>query len=207
MLGCNVAGMELFLSLWIKLFFVLTPFFAMTMFLSLSEGYPKARRRRLALTVTAAVAVICLILFFVGRQMFTVFGITLDAFRVGAGTLLFLSGIGLVHGRGGGATEPEAGGVAVVPLAIPIIVGPATVGILLVKGAELTEFSERMLGCLAMLTAVGCVGIFLLAAEWIQRLLGARGISVLSRLTGLILAAIAAQMIMTGVKGFFGPGL
>ena len=79
--------MALFLSLWIKLFFVLTPFFALTMFLSLTEEYEEPRRRKLAVTATVAVAVICLVLFFAGRQIFSLFGITLDAFRIGAGVL------------------------------------------------------------------------------------------------------------------------
>ncbi|MGD9727428.1 MAG: MarC family protein, partial [Nitrospiraceae bacterium] len=111
--------MALFLSLWIKLFFVLTPFFGLTMFLSMTEDYDEARRRRLALAVSAAVAVLCLILFFAGRQIFSLFGITLDSFRIGAGVLLMLSGIALVQGRAGAADAAREGDVAVVPLAMP----------------------------------------------------------------------------------------
>lgn len=193
--------MTLFVSLWTKLFFVLTPFFALTMFLSLTEGHDARFRRRLALSTTAAVAVICLLLFFAGRQMFSVFGITLDSFRIGAGVLLLLSGIGLVYGKQR-TTGDADGDVAVVPLAIPIIVGPATTGTILVMGAELPTLSAKAAGCLGMLAAVACVGVMLLAGSLIQRALGTRGIAILSRLTGLILAAMAAQMIMTGIQGF-----
>jgi len=199
--------MALFMSLWIKLFFVLTPFFALTMFLTLTEGYDEVRRRRLAVAASAAVVIICLILFFVGRQMFLVFGITLDAFRIGAGILLLLSGIGLVHGCPGAAGAASGRDVAVVPLAIPIIVGPATTGTLLVMGAELGSLSAKAVGCAALTLAVICVAAVLLAGSVIQRVLGVRGISVLSRLTGLILAALAAQMIMTGIQGFFGMAM
>lgn len=194
--------MALFLSLWIKLFFVLTPFFALTMFLSLTEGYDEARRRRLVLAVSAAVAVLCLVLFFAGRQIFALFGITLDSFRIGAGVLLLLSGIGLVHGRPAAADAAREGDVAVVPLAMPIIVGPATTGTLLVMGAELDSVAAKAIGSLALLAAVVCIAAVLLSASLIQRGLGARGISILSRLSGLILAALAAQMIMTGIQGF-----
>lgn len=194
--------MALFLSLWIKLFFVLTPFFALTMFLSLTEGYDEARRRRLALAVASAVAVLCLVLFFAGRQIFALFGITLDSFRIGAGMLLLLSGIGLVHGRPAAADAAREGDVAVVPLAMPIIVGPATTGTLLVMGAELDSVAAKAIGSLALLAAVVCIAAVLLSASLIQRGLGARGISILSRLSGLILAALAAQMIMTGIQGF-----
>ncbi len=199
--------MALFISLWIKLFFVFTPFFALTMFLTLTEGYDEVRRQRLAVAASAAVVIICLILFFVGRQMFLVFGITLDAFRIGAGILLLLSGIGLVHGNPGAASTSSGRDVAVVPLAIPIIVGPATTGTLLVMGAELGSLSAKAVGCAALLLAVMCVTAVLLAGSALQRMLGVRGISIISRLTGLILAALAAQMVMTGIQGFLGMAL
>ncbi len=194
--------MSMFVTLWVKLFFVLTPFFALTMFLSLTETHEESQRRKLALSSSVAVALICLLLFFVGRQIFALFGITLDSFRIGAGILLLLSGIGLVHGKTSVAGTTE-GDVAVVPLAIPIIVGPATTGTILVMGAELTTIATKSTGCLALLAAVSSVGAILLAGSFLQRALGTRGISILSRLTGLILSAMAAQMIMTGVRAFF----
>ncbi|MCJ8499176.1 MarC family protein [Desulfatitalea alkaliphila] len=196
---------SLLLSLWIKLFFVLTPFFALTMFLTLTEGYDAPERRKLALKVALVTAAVCLVLFFAGRQIFALFGITLDAFRIGAGVLLLLSGISLVHGRATAAAAGAAeGDVAVVPLAIPIIVGPATTGTLLVLGAEMVGLAQKAVGVLALLAAVACIGGVLLAGTYIQRALGIRGIAILSKLTGLILSALAAQMIMMGVQGFLG---
>ncbi len=196
--------MALFFSLGLKLFFVLTPFFGLTMFLSLTEGFEEERRRRVAVVVGVAVAVLGLILFFGGRQLFAVFGLTLDAFRIGAGILLLLSGIGLVQGKAGAAGAAYGDDIAVVPLAIPIIVGPATTGTLLVMGAELQGLAPKTLGSLALLAAVAAVTAILYAGSHIQRALGARGIAILGKLTGLILAALAAQMIMTGVQGFLG---
>ncbi len=196
--------MPLFLSLWIKLFFVLTPFFGLTMFLSMTEGYEEIRRKKLAVSVSAAVAVSCLVLFFVGQQIFTIFGITLDAFRIGAGVLLMLSGISLVNGKAASTVSVGSDDVAVVPLAIPIFVGPATVGTLLVLGADLNTLTTKAIGSLALLSAVGCIGGVLLASSFIKRCLGGRGIIILSKLTGLILAALSAQMIMMGVQGFLG---
>jgi multiple antibiotic resistance protein len=197
--------MALFVSIWIKLFFVFTPFFALSMFLSMTEGYDEGRRRKLAVAVTLAVAVLCFVLFFAGNQLFSLFGITVDSFRIGAGALLFLSGVGLVQGKAGSTTVAPGDDVAVVPLGMPIIVGPATTGTLLVMGAELPGMKEKMLGSLALLFAVACISGLLLMASWIHRALGARGINILSKLTGLILAALSAQMIMTGILGFLGP--
>jgi multiple antibiotic resistance protein len=178
------------------------------MFLSMTEGYDATRRRRLAVAVSAAVAVLCLVLFFAGQQIFSLFGITLDSFRIGAGVLLMLSAIALVQSRTGDRTgavdAAREGDVAVVPLAMPIIVGPATTGTLLVLGAELDTLAAKAVGSLAMLFAVLCVAVILLAASYIERGLGTRGIAILSKLTGLILAALAAQMIMTGIQGFIG---
>lgn len=193
--------MSLFLSLWIKLFFVFTPFFGLTMFLSMTEGYDEPRRRRLATATSASVAVLCLVLFFAGRQMFALFGITLDSFRIGAGVLLFLSGIALVQSRAGASGAALDNDVAVVPLAMPIIVGPATTGTLLVMGAELEGAAAKGIGCLALLAAVVCIGVVLRMGSPIQRRLGVRGLAILSKLTGLILSALAAQMIMTGIQG------
>ncbi len=194
--------MSQFFSLWIKLFFVLTPFFGLTMFLSMTEGYENAKRRKLALSVAVAVAISCMILLFAGRQIFSVFGITLDAFRIGAGVLLMLSGINLVNGKATSPVSVSSDDVAVVPLAIPIFVGPATVGTLLVLGAELKTFSSKVIGSAALLSAVACIGGVLLASSFIKRCLGSRGIIILSKLTGLILAALSAQMIMSGIQGF-----
>jgi len=194
--------LALFLSEWIKLSFVFTPFFALSMFLSMTEGYSESRRRRLALAVSGAVAVLCLVLFFAGNQLFSLFGITLNSFRIGAGALLFLSAVGMVQGNTATFGATRDGNIAVVPLAMPIIVGPATTGILLVLGAELDSVTAKGLGSLAVLLAVAGLCVILLLSSFIQRLLGNRGIVILSKLTGLILAALAAQMIMTGVQGF-----
>jgi multiple antibiotic resistance protein len=198
------SNMALFLSVWIKFSLLFTPFFALSMFLSMTEGYSEKRRRALALAVSGAVALVCLLLFFVGNQLFALFGITLNSFRIGAGALLFLSAVGLVQGKTGVASDKASGDIAVVPLAIPIIVGPATTGTLLVLGAELDGVTAKSLGCLALLFAVAGIGLLLISGSFIQRSLGDRGIGILSKLTGLMLAALAAQLIMTGIQGFMG---
>ncbi|MDD5482083.1 MAG: MarC family protein, partial [Kiritimatiellae bacterium] len=79
-----------------------------------------------------------------------------------------------------------------------------TIGTLLVMGAETTTLNGKTVGFVALLLAVTCVAAILLAGSVLQRILGVRGISILSKLTGLILAALAAQMIMTGVQHFLG---
>jgi multiple antibiotic resistance protein len=118
--------------------------------------------------------------------------------------LLLLSGIEIVHTKTGTSSPASDGDVAVVPLAMPIIVGPATTGTLLVMGAELNTLSAKIIGCLSLLSAVTCMAGVLLAGSLIQRYLRTKGIAILSKLTGLVLTALAAQMIMTGIQGFLG---
>jgi multiple antibiotic resistance protein len=192
-----------FLSIWIKFFFLFTPFFALSMFLSMTRGYTEAARRRLALRISGAVGILCFALFFFGNAVFTLFGITLDAFRVGTGALLFLSAVALVQAKPAPAEQGQDEDIAVVPLAMPIIVGPATTGTLLVLGAEITNATLKALGCLALILAVVSVGALLVLGSYIERGIGKKRLNILSKVTGLVLAALAAQMVLTGVQHFF----
>lgn len=196
--------MRLFVDIYVQIFFVLTPFFVLTMFLAMTRDYSERARRRLALKVGGAVIAVSLVLFLFGRYIFSIFGVTLDAFKVGAGALLFLSAISLVSGAGGTTSEKDGGDIAVVPLAIPITVGPATIGVLLVLGAELTSLSQKLVAGSALALAALTVSLLLYMASGIERRLGALGLNILSKLTGLMLAALAAQLILTGVKHFLG---
>jgi multiple antibiotic resistance protein len=191
-----------FISIWLKFFFLFTPFSALSMFLTLTAGYSQAQRNRLSLQVAGAVAVLCFVLYFFGTVIFSVFGITIDAFRVGAGALLFISAVGLAQAKGPKAEASDNQDIAVVPLAIPIIVGPATIGTLLVMGVEKTGKIVAMQGYLALLVAILSVWIVLRLGSYIERWLGARGINILSKISGLILAALAAQMMLMGIRDF-----
>ena len=195
--------LHFFVTVWLKFFFLFTPFFALSMFLSMTGDYTEKRRRKLAVMISVAVAALCIGLLFLGNQIFAIFGITLNAFRIGVGALLFLSAVSLVQGRKASPDANQEADIAVVPLAMPVIVGPATTGTLLVMGAGLSGVMEKAVGCLALLLAVLCVGVMLLLATAIERGIGHRGLNILSKLTGIILAALAAQMIMDGILGFF----
>ncbi|GLI34825.1 MarC family protein [Desulforhabdus amnigena] len=194
-------AVRFFISVWIKFFFLLTPFFALSMFLSLTADLEAAARRLIALRVTGSVIVACFVLYFFGNSIFYVFGITLDSFRIGAGSLLFLSAVDLVRKTSSAAPlTQDNNDITVVPLAVPIIVGPATTGALLVMGAETQDTFLKVMGCGALTVAVLCVGIMLFMASSIERIVGRRGLNILSKLTGLILSALAAQIVFTGIR-------
>jgi multiple antibiotic resistance protein len=192
-----------FISVWIKFFFLLTPFFALSMFLHYTAGMAARSRAMAAAKVTVAVSAISVFLFFAGTGLFSVLGITVDSFRVGAGALLFLSAVSLV--RGGPAGPEATDEFAVVPLAVPVIVGPATTGAILIMGAEISPSASKFTGLAALLFAILCVGAMLLCSSLIERAIRRRGLTILSKLTGLVLAALAAQMVFTGAGNLLRP--
>lgn len=195
-----ISAMHMFVSLWLKFTFVLSPFFVLPIFLSLTEEYGEERQRKLAIRVTIAVAVICLVLFMLGNRIFQVLGITLDSFRIGAGALLFISAIQLAQGGSSSLSSSDHNDPTVVPLAVPVVVGPAVAGTVMVMAAECDRWWERIVVLGALGWAVLCLGALLYAAALIQRKLGRDGLAVLAKLSGLILAALAAQIIFTGIR-------
>lgn len=193
---------SLFVSLYIKLFFLLTPFFVLSVFLSMTEDMDRNQQHSVAVRVTLAVAVIGLVLYFAGNHIFATLGITLDGFRIGTGSLLFLSAVSLVSGKRSSPQVEDDSDIAVVPLAIPITVGPATIGTLLILGAELPFPQDRLVGAAALLAACISVGVLLYSASYIKRFLGTMGLSIMTKITGLVLSALAAQIVFTGIRNF-----
>jgi multiple antibiotic resistance protein len=193
---------NLFINTFIKFFFLLTPFFLLSTFLSMTKEMDSGKKRKIALKATFSMVIICIVLVLIGDQIFAVFGITLNSFRIGTGILLLISAITLVLGPKSEQLHDPSEDIAVVPLAIPLAVGPATTGALLVMGGELTLIAEKIVGIAAIIAAVICVGIILYLSGVIERVVKKQGLTILSKITGLILAALAAQMFMTGALGF-----
>jgi multiple antibiotic resistance protein len=192
----------LFINVFLKIFMIFTPFFVMSAFLSLTKDESPGERQRIAVKVTVAVVLSCFSIFLFGSYIFALFGITLDAFRIGAGAVLFLSAVAMIQGKGTVSPQDSKEDVAVVPLAIPIVVGPGTIGALLVMGADPVSLREKAVAGLALLCAVLSVGGLLLVAGRFERFLGQRGLTILTKLTGLFVSAIAAQIFFTGLKNF-----
>ncbi|KFL35285.1 MULTISPECIES: MarC family protein [unclassified Sulfurospirillum] len=193
-----------FFAIYVKFFFIMTPFFVTTIFLSVTKGIDESDKRRLAIKVTLAIAISCLIILFFGKYIFELFGITLDAFRIGAGALLFLTAVDLVQKDVNAEPTCKADILkhAVVPLAIPVTVGPGTVGALMVMGADMDGLEDLILGSSALLGAILSIGVLLYLSGHIERLIGRTGLIVFSKVTGLVLSALSAQLIFTGIKNF-----
>jgi multiple antibiotic resistance protein len=196
----NISG---FIGLTVSLFLLLTPFFILSLFIATTEGMETRKRKNLALRIGAAVTVISLIIFLYGGLIFKYLGITLDAFRIGCGLVLMLSGIDLVRESGTPkARECDGDDPAVVPLAIPCTVGPGTIGTLLVMGSKVSGNTERIVDCVAIVLACIAVGLMLYFAHGVAKVLKQRGVKILSKLTGMYLVALAAQIMGDGICGF-----
>ena len=191
-------NIHLFIGMVVQFFFLLTPFFVLSLFVSLTNGMTLREQRKLAVRTTLAILIIVLILYLLGDRIFGYLGITLDAFRIGAGLVLLLSGIEVVRSSGtpsGTRQCDDDGDVAVVPLAIPYTVGPGTIGTLLTMGAAAESTAVRLSQMAGMMIAVFMMGALLYFSATLERLLKKKGLNILSKLTGLFLAALASQLI------------
>ncbi len=145
-----------------------------------------------------------------GRAIFSVFGITLPAFRIAGGALVGLVGFHMLQGENSAVHSPKdedneksrdaALDIAISPLALPILAGPGTIATAMSFAAD-TTFSAalRVIAAFAVMCAVTWATF--LAGESLTRYLGENAIKVVTRLMGLILAVIGVQMIITGVRG------
>jgi len=196
--------MDHFITVYLKLFFMMTPFFVLSVFLIMSKNLIKAEKRKIIIKLGVAVTIASLVFLVFGQYIFSLFGITLDAFKVGAGTVLFLSALEMIKGD---STMPDAnskkgGDFAIVPLAIPITVGPGMIGILMVIGAELKTVPDFLIVGASLFFSVASLMAVLLFSNKIQRLLGQEGLEILPKITGLFVSAIGAQIVFSGISGF-----
>jgi len=181
-----------------------------SIFGALSADAQAAERRRMAVRGTVIAAVILLLFALVGEALLQSLGISLPAFRVGGGILLMLLAIDMVFARHSGIsglTTPEdeeavhRQDVSVFPLAVPLIAGPGAIAstILLMGQAEGNLLHQAAV--LAMLLVVlASTLLALLATGPIMRLFGVTGVNVITRVLGIILAALAAQYIIDGIR-------
>jgi len=200
------------IGLVVRLFLLLTPFFVLSVFVATCDGMELKHRRKLAMRTGLAVFFASIILYLFGKVIFECLGISLNAFQVGAGLVLMLNGIDMVRSSLPRNRQiSDEGDPAVVPLAIPTTVGPGTIGTLLVMGAPAasraadlgtTYILMLIVELAAVSVAAATVGVILYFSERINQILKDKGVRILSKLTGMYIVALAAQIIFDGVRGF-----
>lgn len=201
--------LRLALAAFATLLVTVAPFKAAPVFSALTRHMDRDQQRRTALRATVLAGVILAFFGLFGDDVLRILGISLSGVRVGGGILLLLVSIQLVTSSEPGAGPVAGGGalasdsdVAVFPLATPMIAGPATITAIVVMASELKNDMMGNVVVLAMLLLVLLVTLgCLLSAAAVQRWLGDTGMNVVSRILGILLAALAADMILTGIKG------
>jgi len=199
---------DLLLGTFIVLLVVVDPIGLAPMFAILTHNQDRAQQRRTAVRSISLAAGMLLLFFFIGDTLLHTLGISLPAFRIAGGALLFLLAIDMVFARHSGLRSTTAreqaeavtrSDITVFPLAFPLIAGPGSLTTVLLMASSWSS-SFEFAGMLVVLFSVLLLALLsLLSAPYIMRLLGETGANVVSRLLGLILAALAVQYILDGV--------
>ncbi|HQU14862.1 MAG: amino acid transporter [Chromatiales bacterium 21-64-14] len=198
----------------VALIAILNPVGAVPVFMSVTASQSAAERTRTARVVAQSVAVVLLISAFFGEPILAFFSISMAAFRVGAGLLILLMAIAMLHARAFGVRqtpeELEEGvqkeAVAVVPLGIPLLAGPGAISTVILHAQRAHGALELgLLSGVILLTAL-LTYVVLRLADPVARRMGVAGINIATRVSGLLLAAIAVEILAAGLLQLF-PGL
>jgi multiple antibiotic resistance protein len=209
--------LDLFVSAFVTLFVVIDPPGCAPIYAGLSSDASPRQRHRMALKAVLIAALILFGFALVGEDLLKALHIELDAFRIAGGIMLFIIALEMVvekrtkrreeraeKVRAEHAQTPEIEDISVFPMAMPMIAGPGAIAtvMLLVSKAEGAEQTLVVLGALAAVMALTAAA--LLAAGQLIRLVGASVESAITRLLGVLLAALAAQYVIDGVRSSFG---
>jgi len=208
--------LELFLSAFITLFVVIDPPGCAPIYAGLTQGASQAQKRAMAIRATVIAGAILVGFALFGAGLLGALHIDLASFRIAGGIMLFMIAIDMVFEkrterrenraekiRAENAATPEIEDVSVFPMAMPMLAGPGAIAsIMLLEGS-----ADGLVGTLVVLAALGAVLLLtmlaLIAASPLMKLFGARVEAVITRLLGVLLAALAAQYVIDGLKESF----
>ena len=191
-----------------SLLVIINPLLVTSVFLTLTGGYPPEAKRRVARR-TSTIAFAVLLAFAVsGSLLFKFFSITIGAFQIAGGLILFSVALGMLHAQSPRLQHtPEElhealsrEDIAVVPLAIPIVSGPGAITTVIVLASDARSLPNMIVLLAALVIAIATVWIMLLNAARIARFLGSSGLNIATRLMGLILATVAVQFVIHGIE-------
>ena len=198
-----------FVATFIQFFAVIDPIGTLPVFVAVTRHLDDAQKRRVALVAAGAAAAILLFFVVAGELILTALGIPLSAFQIAGGIVLFLFALTMIFGE----SKPEeeirlaesaVDETAIFPLAVPSIAGPGSMlaAVLQTDNARF-GFTEQFLIALVMLGVLMVTLVLMLQASRIQRVIGRSGASITSRVMGLILAAIATNGVLGGLRIYF----
>ena len=188
-----------FLACFIPLFVAVDPLGLIPIYLGFTEGMaPREVRRVIVLTIISALAA-ALAFVFLGKGIFVFLGISEDDFKIAGGIILLLIALDMVL-TGKEREQRWDRTVGVVPLGVPLIVGPASITTMLIQ-IDTYALYWVLAGLVANLIIVALVFVH---SRYIAKALGSGGMRAISKIIGLFLAAIAVMMMRLGIKGAFG---
>jgi len=194
-----------------SIFFIVDPLGTAPVFLAITEGKSAAERKRTAFRASLVTFMILLVFAFVGEWILKLLRVTISSFQIAGGILIFTIALSMLQARRSRAKstpqeeheKQEGDDVAIFPLAIPMLSGPAAITTVMVLINLSTSPLHRVLVILAIaLTSLFCY-LILRASGRLLNLLGQTGINVLTRLMGLLLAVISVQLVIDGIKAAF----
>jgi multiple antibiotic resistance protein len=203
---------EQLFKFFVVFFVVVEPISLIPLFAGLTEGASASYQKNMAGKATAIALGICVLFAVAGAKFLEMMGIELSSFRIAGGTLLFLISLEMVFARTSGtrSTSPEREeamkreDISVFPLAFPFIAGPGALATILLTAGEIWGKPVLFAGFLGVVTIVILIcWCLMLAAPRLMNVLGVTGANVMSRLSGVVLAALAVQFIVDGIRGSF----
>jgi MarC family membrane protein len=204
-----VAYSDTILNAFVTLMVTIDPPGLAPLFLALTTGMNRAERSQVALRSSFTAFIVLTVFAIAGAQILALFGITLGAFRIAGGLLLFWIAFEMIFERRNERKEKSASvavtkdhirNIAAFPLAIPLIAGPGAISATILLAGTLSDATSRLaLIVIILICIASCYAVFFLA-ERIDRFLGETGRSILTRLLGVILAALAVQFVADGIR-------
>lgn len=190
---------------------LINPFSALGLFLNITKGYSESDRHKVAQISCLTVFVAITFFTILGENLLKVLGISLGSFQVAGGILVFLIAIHMMNG-GGNPVKPNEDEVevsssltasAVVPLAIPMMIGPGGISTVIIYSSQVKGvFEVGMIVMAGLCISLICYGSLLTAGR-ISRFLGETGLNILSRIMGMLLAAVAIEILVNGLRTIF----
>lgn len=195
----------------IALFAIVNPIGSVPIFMSATDSWSQADRERTARTVAVTVFIVLAVSAFLGDGILNFFGISIPSFQVGGGILLMLIAISMMHGKQShtrqtpeeAQTLDEREVTAIVPLSIPLLAGPGAISHMIITAQQNSSFSGHLSLIIPIFFIAIIIWIVLRLAVRIAHRLGTIGINIVTRLMGLILAAMAVEFIAHGMVGLF----
>ena len=196
----------------VTMFVVIDPIGMAPLFLALTSGMTPAQRRRIAVRAVCVAGFVLALFAFFGEAVLGFVGISMPAFRIAGGILLFLTALDMLFERRTKRREDkthdeDTHDPSVFPLAIPLIAGPGAIAsIILLVGEKPGGEGMVMVLSITALVLIG-MALILLASSYVDRIIGKTGIDVITRILGMLLAALSVQFVLDGLAAFgFGPG-